>query len=294
MREPRPPAAPSGRFAAPPGRWRFAARVALVAAGLAALPSAARAQAVRLPTSQQARPLLLPPVTVRLDGDFLWDVVGPGRRAADGTGGTASRQLGFLLLGFGVGVTDALELGASARRPGVLGGAVPLQVAPEVRYRAPSLYGLLRLLDGPVELAVRLDAWIPVDDDRFHAMLGVPIRVHLGTIVRVDTGVFLDTDFDVEGEGIVPLRISAMLGPEVWAFGETAVRFPGPAIPLEAGLGHTLAGAGGPLLDSRIGVRFPDTTEGLDAWQIWLRLSVFLTAHDPTRGSPPAGDQSAS
>jgi len=235
-------------------------------------PSAPPPDPRRFPLRWQGRPLSLPQGMLRFDLDAL----AGSRRVGDPAAreGTAA-----VLVGFGAGLTRHLEVGAALTRPSSSGGAVPLRLTPEVELDDPSAYLLLRLIDGVAELGARLETFFPVASDRARLLIGAPLRLHLTGVVRVDTGAFLETDFDDLGVGIVPIRVGGQLGDDVWVFADFTVRFPGPALPMEAGLGYTFrADAAGsfPRADVLLSYRLEDAREPLDEYAIWARLDVFV------------------
>jgi len=226
-----------------------------------------------LPTRFVLRPLTLPAGILRID------LAGAVGAADEGRGIDATAEA---RAGFGLGVSDRFEVGASLLRPSTSGGAVALSLAPDVELLDPGLYGMLRLFRGTTELAVRLEAYAPVTSERFRLLLGVPIRVHGGDVLRIDSGVFLETDFGPLGDGIVPLLLAAQLSDTVFVLGEVTVRFPDPEVAVEVGLGTTLAGVGEtPLGDLELSYRLRDAQDPAGDFAVWIRASLYLRLFGP-------------
>ena len=214
-----------------------------------------RAEA-QLPVRYQARPLTLPELTLRPD-------VGLAFESRARVGEDRLNTLG-LDAGFGIGVTDDLELGTLI---------VPLEMAPTFRYDDPAIYGRYRFLTGKLELGAELRMWLPFKDD-FRLSMGVPLLWHAGRVVRVDSGFFLLTDFGDRVEATVPLRLGFQTS-DRFMFGlESGLALPGPHVPFGMFIVYTV---GAPGLDFMAGARLPDVGDGFDVWQATVGASFFVS-----------------
>ena len=82
----------------------------------------------------------------------------------------------------------------------------------------PELRVLGRLLDlSVVELGLEGRVYAPFETGtRTSFLLGVPLRLHFGRIVRIDTGVYVPVVFYANGGGPVANAVSANIPVEVW------------------------------------------------------------------------------
>jgi hypothetical protein len=169
--------------------------------GVALLLSAGRSRAQEpevpvdegkgLPISSSERPLTLPELTMRIDasgGDYHIEI----------GGFFGDIDIGYLTIGAGFGILDDLEIDAVI---------VPLFFNPDsndstLLYGNPLLGATYRFVNvDPVEVGASLTFSIPVADDRFFGLSpGIPVRVHLGDVGRLDTGIYFSALIPVSDE----------------------------------------------------------------------------------------------
>ncbi|QQR88566.1 MAG: hypothetical protein IPJ88_09870 [Myxococcales bacterium] len=252
----------------------FAFSIALLFAALSA-PSTAKAY----PRRFVERPLVLPTATLRLDATFpLVSVDVPN----DDRINTFS-----MLLGLGVGVTPKLELGA------VL---LPQQLAGDFEYRNPSFYGLYKLLDTRiVDIAFRGDLYLPFDNAREYvngavmpfspwfgdAAVGIPIRLHIADVARLDTGAHLGLVFtDPWGSRFTfPLQLSLQATEDFFIGPQTGIQVvDGDRVDIPFGIfaGTTFGPANRPILDLLGKFYLPDVDVGFDVFVLSVGLNIYL------------------
>jgi hypothetical protein len=101
----------------------------------------------------------VPRASVRLDADSTAGLTGRNATALDAAAG------------FGIGVTDALEIGAQV---------LPLDIAPDLAYGAPSLYAALGAqLSDAAYLTPKIRGFLPVTDAAGDGMLDAELRLAL-------------------------------------------------------------------------------------------------------------------
>lgn len=131
---------------------------------------AAEAAAQRLPVPYVDRPLTLPEMTLRIDGDFpIYHVP------------SSDVGVGFSA-GGGFGITDDFEVSARL---------LPVTFAPSpARFNDPVIGAVYRFLDeDTAQIGVGARIQIPVDDGRFFIFNPrLPVQLKFGDIVRFDTG----------------------------------------------------------------------------------------------------------
>jgi hypothetical protein len=143
-----------------------------------------------LPISSSQRPLTLPELTLRTD------VTGADYHFSLGPFGSA--DIGLIAFGVGFGILDDLEIDATV---------VPLFVGDDISdndvvFANPLLGATYRFVDEEiVDVGASLTFSIPVADDRFFGMSpGIPVRLFLGDIARLDTGVYFSVLVPVSDE----------------------------------------------------------------------------------------------
>lgn len=168
-------------------RFVVAAVVVLVAPSALAEPSDVESDKEdtaegRYPVAQAARPLTLPRFILNPEIDF--DV----RRLNDAVG----THFANVTLGASFGATDNLSLRAIVL-PLELAGAEPLHYGQTTEIPGPTVGATYRLLHGPVEVGASLDASVITLSGLSGVVVtpGVPVRVHAGRKVRIDTGAYL-------------------------------------------------------------------------------------------------------
>lgn len=211
-------------------------RLPLAGLLLLATLSSARADEPRLPVAASARPLAIGRLNLLLGAE-------PGVLV----GGTSSVYQAILPLRFGF--TEDFEFFA---------GPIAQTVSPT--FHDPALGILYRLLGGPVELGLRAAGDLSLFDavKTVGVQLGVPARVHIGSILAIDLGAHVLV-------GILPqsavgllfpagvsfnitdaLFIAAASGARVQDLANTSATF---TIPLTATLGYTIAWGDRPFID---------------------------------------------
>jgi len=142
----------------------------------------ARAESHLVGSDYISRPLVLPKGVLRIDGGphrpyFSGQVMPAGQLQVIINEG---QDQAYLVPGAGYGVIDKLELGA----------VWPLQISPDLDLSDLTLYGKYELQRGNVEVAAYGELRIPVQSV-LEIAGGVPVYVHMGTNLRLDTGGFL-------------------------------------------------------------------------------------------------------
>jgi len=230
-------------------------RLSIALAALATVSAASSAQAQQVAPAQQLplsfarRPLTLTRNTLRVDAEFVIS-----HTEVTFLGTTSSSTGVGLSAGAGFGITEDLEVGATV---------LPLTLSPDFQYNRPSVYGTYRFLRGDVEVGARLALSLPINGD-FGINVGVPVLLHLGDTMRLDTGVFLQlTTSDPLGKSLnIPLAFTANINPNLFIGARTGLLFPdfdGLMMPLGAYVGYTIAGGDGstPLADITGAFDFP-------------------------------------
>jgi hypothetical protein len=140
------------------------------------------------------RSLTLGSGTVRVDGGPPdWGYFHPGgpqwinenRGLRVRVDNNADRTWAWLGLGLGVGVTDDVELG---------GLLLPIRVTPDSDIDDLEVYGRFGLLEGTFEMAGQATVQLPAETDPGLG-LGLPMLVHAGNALRIDTGVEIEMLF---------------------------------------------------------------------------------------------------
>lgn len=219
-----------------------------------------------------SRPLVLPKGVLRIDG-------GPDRPYSGGQvmpGGELQVQVrpgddaAYFVPGAAYGVLDGLELGA----------VWPLQLSPNLDLLDVSAYGKYSLQRGEVEVAAYAEVRVPIQDD-FQIAGGVPVYVHIGPTVRLDTGGFVrinfgnDTTVNVDVPLSVPIQISPQIfvGPEL---GVEIVDFKTVAVPLGAIAGYTLGTGISSIGDLFARLNFADVTHGADVVRFDVGVQLYF------------------
>jgi hypothetical protein len=219
-----------------------------------------------------SRPLVLPKGVLRIDG-------GPRRPYPEGQVMPAGQlqvyvnqgqDVALLSPGAGYGVMDGLELGA----------VWPLQLSPDLDLLDLTAYGKYQLQRGTVEVAAYAELRIPVQDD-LQIAGGVPVYVHLGPNLRLETGGFLrlvfgdDTNFIVEAPLSVPIQVS----PQVFVGPEVAIEildFKTVAVPLGVIAGYTLGTGIGSIGDLFGRLTLADIAHGADTVRFDIGAELYF------------------
>ena len=221
------------------------------------------------PVRYVERPLTLPERTLRIDGRF------PVMRF-----GVPDVFFGFFA-GAGYGILDDLE---------VFGTIIPITFIPDrVRFNDPVVGATYRFFHNDVvEIGVGGRFQIPVDDQRYFIFNPrLPIVLHLGDIVRLDTGVNLGVGAQTGGGPAIvglfgpgqfaplpfqidpglPARFAFQVIDQLWIGANTGFSVVSTDtfgrdeatvwVPIGWEVGGTIPGDEGPLVDIRGGFEFP-------------------------------------
>jgi len=213
-------------------------------------PGTAQAQADaeitgRLPVPHARRPITLTSSTIEMDASVSL-IQPPAIEVMPGMFVEPDAAT-VVSVGLAYGILDDLEIGA------VL---LPLQLSPNVDYLDPRAHLRLRVLRGVLELGAEAVAIIPAFTDDFAITLGVPIRLHLGQSLRIDSGAYFPLVFSdpLVKSIVVPVDVSLNIGPNFFLGARTAFDLPDfdpdyLRLPFGAYLGYTFAGNRGPVMD---------------------------------------------
>jgi len=232
----------------------------------------ARAESHLVGSDYISRPLVLPKGVLRIDG-------GPHRPYFNGQVMPAGQlqviinegqDQAYLVPGAGYGVIDKLELGA----------VWPLQISPELDLSDLTLYGKYELQRGNVEVAAYGELLIPVQSV-LQLAGGVPVYVHLGPNLRLDTGGFLRIVFADDAALVVdvPLSVPIQVSPEVFVGPEVAIEiidFDRVAIPLGVLAGYTLGSGIGSIGDLFGRLTLADISNGADTIRFDIGAELYF------------------
>jgi hypothetical protein len=252
--------------------WLLATAVG-VCAWLGATPSA-HAESRQVGSDYISRPLVLPKGVLRIDA-------GPRRPYSNGQLMPAGQlqffvndgvDSAFLVPGAGIGVIDKLELGA----------VWPLQISPDLNLSDLSVYGKYSLQRGQVEVAGYGELRIPIEGV-LELAGGVPVYLHVGDGVRIETGGFVRLIFgdDTAVNFYVPISAPIQVSPEVFVGPELGVEildFNDVAVPLGVIAGYTLGGGISSIGDLLARLTFTDLTTGADSIRLDLGAELFFDA----------------
>lgn len=254
-------------------RWLLAAGAG-VCAWLGGAPSA-HAQSRQVGSDYISRPLVLPKGVLRVDA-------GPRRPYSNGQLMPAGQlqffindgfdDAAFLVPGAGLGVIDNLELGA----------VWPLQISPDLNLSDLSVYGKYSLQRGQAEVAGYGELRIPIEGD-LELAGGVPVFLHIGDGVRLETGGFVRLIFGDDTTAIfyVPLSAPIQVSPEVFVGPEIGVEifdFDDVALPVGVLAGYTLGGGISSIGDLLVRLTFADLTSGADSIRLDIGAELFFDA----------------
>jgi len=237
-------------------------------AGLAPEPE------LRQPMAFAQRPMTLPAGIVRIDTTLsLASQERPG----------LERQAFVSFLGLvAYGTTDDLEVGAIV---------LPVQLAPDGAFGDPGAYGLLRLLDGPVELGLMLELRVPASGESAFGTLGSLLATwHAGDSIRLDSGVTFGAALHNPAwfELRFPVTLTIQTSDTFFLGVQSGMELSGVDIDGDGGrewdafipagvfLGGTLTGSQGPSADLRLGFLLPNATHPGTLWVITFGGVFFL------------------
>jgi hypothetical protein len=247
----------------------------LLSTGLAlaslSAPLAAGATSNQTPTPVARRPMTLPDATFRLDDGPYWPLPSGIVETTFVDTGDDTETFTVLNLGFGFGITRDFELGAHL---------VKLLVDPDSDLADPSVYVLYRFLDGDFELGVFGEVSVPLERDST-VTGGMPLALHLGDSVRLDTGPFIQHDFEREDDPdfIAPFQLPINVSRRVAIGPEAAIilrEFERDDFLLGFFAGYTFTSGGGTLGDIGGRFRVPSTEVGLDVFTVMLELDFYF------------------
>jgi hypothetical protein len=246
------------------------------------LAHAAEAASRKVPTQTSRRTLTLPSDTLRLDDGPYWPL--PSGLVETTFLPQSDETTTRLNFGLGIGFSDDFELGAHL---------IKLQVDPDSDFAAPSVYGMYRLLRQDFELGIFAEVTVPVERG-VTLTAGMPLGIHLGDAVRIDTGPFILHDFQ-RGNGLgngndprfvpgddpdlfVPFQLpisfdQVYLGPEAGIYWRD---FEEDDFVLGFFAGYTLRSGGRTLGDLGGRVRFPSTEVGSELWTLMFEMDFFF------------------
>jgi len=220
-----------------------------------------------------SRPLVLPQGVLRIDG-------GPRRPYSGGQvmpGGELqflinknTDDVAYLVPGVGYGVINNLELGA----------VWPLRISPDLDLADLSVYGKYSLQRGNVEVAGYAELRIPIQDD-LEITGGVPVYIHFGPGMRIETGGFIRLTFGGDTTAIVhvPISVPIQVSPQVFVGPEAGIEirdFNDVALPLGVIAGYTLGSGISSIGDLFGRLTLADITNGADTVRLDVGAELFF------------------
>jgi hypothetical protein len=245
--------------------------VLALALPLSLLGSEAFATSGRVPVPVARRALTLPDATFRLDDGPYWPLPSGLVETTFWRAGDGRESRTRLNLGLGFGITDDFELGAHVLK---------LDVDPDTNLADPSVYLMYRFLGGEVELGLFGEVSAPFERNPL-LTVGMPIALHIGDRVRLDTGPFVQFDFEDETNPdlIVPFQLPISVTQRVTFGPEAAVvlhDFEHDQFLLGFFAGYTLTAGGRTLGDIGGRLRLPSVEDGFDVFQLLFELDLFF------------------
>ncbi len=233
---------------------------------LVARPAYAASDCVE--SSFAPRRMTLPKYTLRLDDGPYWPLPSGLVELSFIDTGPQHDTRTALNFGAGFGLLESLEVGAHVVKYS------------NSTFFAPSVYGLFRFLDKDAELGAYAEI-TPRLGDSPTFLVGMPVSVHLGESVRLDTGPFMlfPLETNTDAVFIAPLQVPINVTPEVYLgpeAGFTWVEFDQSDFLLGFFAGYTLTTARGTWGDFGGRFRVPSTEVGLDLFQILFELDIFI------------------
>ncbi len=243
----------------------------MLAAALFGSAAPAYATSRQTPVAVARRPMTLGDSTFRLDDGPYWPLPSGLVETTFYDTGDGRDSTTVLNFGFGFGISRDFELGAHL---------VKLRVDPNDDFADPSVYILYRFLDRDVEIGVFAEGSVPLERDP-EVTGGLPIAIHIGDRVRLDTGPFVTHDFEREDDPdfIAPLQLPINVTQQVALGPETGVifhDFERSDFLFGFFAGYTFTSGGATLGDIGGRLRVPSTDVGWDVFQVMLELDLFF------------------
>lgn len=251
---------------------RGSLRIVCLALSLLSLSPAALATSGQMPVPVARRPMTLTDATLRLDDGPYWPLPSGLVETTFYDTGDGRESFTVLNFGLGFGITEDFELGAHL---------IKLLVDPDDDFADPSMYLMYRFVGGDVEVGVFGEISVPFERDPT-VTAGLPIAVHIGDVVRLDTGPFIVHDFEPEDDDpdfIAPFQLPINVTRQVALGPEAAIifrDFDRSDFLLGFFAGYTLTSGGATLGDIGGRFRVPSTDVGFDAFQVMLELDFFF------------------
>jgi hypothetical protein len=240
----------------------------LALALVSTLAPAVNAASDRIEAAFAPRKMTLPKHTLRLDDGPYWPLPSGLVEISFYDAGDDTDSETALNFGAGFGLIENLEVGAHVVKYA------------DNTFFAPSVYGLFRFLDTTAELGVYAEVTPRLNDDPT-LLAGMPVGIHLGQSLRLDTGPFIafPLETNIDSVFIAPLQVPINITPEVYLGPEAAltwVEFDESDFLLGFFAGYTLSTANGAWGDLGGRFRVPSTEIGMDLWQVLFELDVFI------------------
>jgi hypothetical protein len=228
----------------------------------------ANAASDRVEGSFAARKMVLPKYTLSLNDGPYWPLPSGLVEIAFFDAGDDRDSESALNFGAGFGLFEPLEVG------------VHVVKYSDSTFFAPSVYGLFRFLDTTAELGAYAEITPRLGDDPSF-LLGMPVGVHLGESLRIDTGPFILFPLETQIDSVffapfqLPINVTEeiYLGPEA---GLTWVEFDESDFLVGFFAGYTLKTGRGTFGDFGGRFRVPSTEIGMDLFVIMFELNIFL------------------
>jgi hypothetical protein len=263
--------------------WTPARTAAVILALALLVPAVAEAQRGH-PVRYAHRPLTLPDATLRFDMPLIWTI---DDRDPDPGDDDALYFMGAIA----AGVTRDFELAMqivplrfweddNCRFRGYGCDAVYAPFSHWLPHYGQAALSLTwRFVRSTVaEIGLRGDFILPIHD--FGSQIGLPIVIHAGDVLRLETGPFFLIYFSdpTQTRFLLPVELAfsvsrtIYLGPEI---GIAVYDGDYVEVPLGFFFGITVAGGRRPVVDLRAKVRSVDIANGFDVWQIGFGVTIY-------------------
>lgn len=240
----------------------------LLASALLFSAKPAQAASDRVESAFAPRKMTLPKYTLRLDDGPYWPLPSGLVEIAFFDAGDDRDTDTSLNFGAGFGLFESLEVGAHVVKYN------------DSTFFAPSVYGLFRFLDTTAELGAYAEITPRIGDDPTF-LAGMPVGVHLGDSLRIDTGPFILFPLETQIDAVffAPFQLPINVTPEVYLgpeAGFTWFEFDETDFLLGFFAGYTLKTGNGTWGDFGGRFRVPSTEIGMDLFVILFELDVFI------------------